>query len=95
MLSGCTVPQQFVYNCTASPIRFSTGYKMGPISYFQTEHGTRLFTVNDYALLPNGTYLQPIRVKEEAVRGSNHESWSEPGNVCGQFNGQVVIVDLR
>ena len=96
LLSGCTNFQQYVYNCTPTAIRFSTGYRVAPQSYFGLRTGLRPFTEKDYALLSNGTYQAPLRVNQERVTGSDHgDSWAEPANVCGQFTSQVVIVDLR
>jgi len=96
LLTGCTNFQQYVYNCTASPMRFSTGLNVGPKGYFGRRTGLQPFTVNDYALFPDGTYKAPIRVAQEQVKGSERgNTWVQPANVCAQFDGQVVIVDLK
>jgi hypothetical protein len=67
LLTGCTNFQQYVYNCTDSPIHFATGFKVGPKSYFGRRTGLPPFTVNDYALFPDGTYKAPLRVSQEGV----------------------------
>ena len=96
LLTGCSTAQQFVYNCTTLRIRFPTGIELSANSYFAVRASNPPFTVNDLAQFPDETSQKPIRVSEERIRGSERgNTWSEATNVCAQFAGQVVIVDLK
>lgn len=94
-LASCSHEQQYVYNCTSSTVRFD-GVRMLSKSYFAHESGLPPFTVHDSARYSDGSSHAPTRVKQHQIRGSEHGNrWAEVSNVCPQFEGRVVILDLE